>query len=184
MFKRLFDITFAIFGLIITLPAWFVFPLAIKIDSPGPVLYRQKRTTLYNKVFYIYKFRTMVKNAERMGARISDNKRDRRITKVGRLLRRFYIDEIPQLINILLGQMSVVGPRPERPVFNRKFSENIKEWNKRVYIKPGLTGYAQIHNITGLNPKEKIKHDLFYIKNQSLYLDTKIVVRQILKLFW
>lgn len=181
--KRLFDIGFAVFGIIITSPLWITIPFFIILDSKGPILFKQTRTTRYNKPFKLYKFRSMVKNAEKTtGPVITDGKKDARITRLGRFLRKYYLDEIPQFINILRGDMSVVGPRPERPIFNKKFSKNMP-WPKRIFIRPGLTGMAQINDITGLQPEEKLKFDLYYMKNQNFFLDIKIVIRQILKMF-
>ena len=183
LIKRIFDIGFALFGFVVTSLFWVLVPFLIVLDSKGSIIYKQTRTSLFNKTFTLYKFRTMKVGAERSGPVITDNKRDSRITKVGGFLRRFHLDEIPQLWNILMGDMSVVGPRPERPVFNKKFNKKIKSWSQRAFIKPGLTGYAQVYDITGLQPEEKLKYDLYYMKNQNFFLDLKIVIRQILKLF-
>lgn len=179
--KRSFDVLVSSAFLIISAPLWFIIPIAIKLESKGPVFYSQKRAARFNETFSFFKFRTMVADAEKSGPKISDNDKDPRITRVGRLLRKTHLDELPQLLSILKGDMSVVGPRPERPVFNKQFKKQFSNWDKRVYVKPGLTGLAQINNITGLNPKEKIKYDLYYIKHQSVLLDTRILLRQLLK---
>jgi len=182
LMKRVFDLVLAIIGLIVFALPMLIIGIIVILDFSGPVLYRQKRLKKYSKTFYIYKFRTMIKDAEKgIGPVISDNKKDKRITNFGRFLRKTHLDELPQLFSILKGDMSFVGPRPERPELAKKFSKKIKEWNKRVYIKPGLTGVAQINNITGLKPDEKIKSDIFYLRNQSLFLDIKIILQQLKK---
>lgn len=181
--KRCFDLLFSCIGILFSLPFLMIIPIMIKLDSEGPILYRQRRAAQFNRPFYIYKFRTMVTGAEKKtGVMISDNEQDPRITRLGRILRKTHLDEIPQLFLILFGQMSVVGPRPERPALNEKFEKEINGWTRRVYVKPGLTGLAQINDVTGLTPAEKIKYDLYYINHQSFMLDLEIVFIQILKL--
>jgi lipopolysaccharide/colanic/teichoic acid biosynthesis glycosyltransferase len=187
VFKRLFDIVFAATGLLLTAPLSVVIAVAIKLDSDGPVLFKQPRTTRLGQTFTFYKFRTMVENAEEMtGVTISQEDaggEDPRVTRVGRVLRRTYLDEIPQLLLILTGEMSVVGPRPAQTEIEHEFQTDHPEWVKRWSVKPGLTGLAQVNDATGLNPAEKLRYDLLYIKRQSLSYDLKLVVRQIRKVF-
>jgi len=181
--KRLVDFFGSVILMVILSPLMLVIATLIKLGSEGPVLYKQKRLTLYNRVFTLYKFRTMIKDAEKQtGPVISDNKTDHRVTGIGRALRKTHLDEIPQLFNIFMGDMSFVGPRPERPELSEQFNRQIKEWSRRVYVKPGLTGLAQIDRITGLDPKNKIKRDLYYIQNYSLLFDIKIIFKTIAQL--
>lgn len=182
--KRTIDLSAASILLILTLPLMLFTSAIIKFDSKGSVIYKQIRQSKFSKPFILYKFRTMIDNAEKeTGPIISDNKNDQRITSVGKFLRRTYLDELPQLINIIKGDMSLVGPRPERPELSKQFVNELIDWNKRLYIRPGLTGLAQIAGKTGLEPEEKLKYDLSYIKNQSLVLDLKILIRTIYYLF-
>lgn len=184
LFKRGFDIVFAAVALIATLPLTAAIAVAIKLDDGGPILYRQERSSDFGNPFPIYKFRTMVEDAESDGkAVISEEDAggfDPRVTMVGRFLRRTHLDEIPQLWSILVGHMSVVGPRPERPELEHTLLNDSIDWEKRWFVKPGLTGLAQINGVTGHDPREKLRYDLEYIRNQSIVYDVKIVIRQ----FW
>ncbi len=181
--KRIFDVAFAGLGLLFLAPLLVVIAVAIKVDSPGPVLYQQKRTAGFGETFTVSKFRSMVTDAEaESGAKISEEDAggvDPRVTRVGLVLRKTHLDEIPQLWSILVGDMSVVGPRPERPEIDQDIQEAVAEWQKRWFIKPGLTGLAQIHNVTGHEPAQKLNYDVKYIKQQSFIFDLKIVIRQI-----
>ncbi|MBX0287829.1 sugar transferase [Haloarcula salinisoli] len=181
--KRVFDVAFAGLALLCLAPVLTVIAAAIKLDSRGPVLYSQTRTAAFGETFKIYKFRSMVVNAEaKTGAKLSEEDagdRDPRVTRVGRVLRRTHLDEIPQLWSILVGDMSVVGPRPERPELDADIETNVEEWRSRWFVKPGLTGMAQINDVTGHQPAEKIRYDIQYIRNQSFSFDLKIVVRQL-----
>ncbi|MBO4249291.1 exopolysaccharide biosynthesis polyprenyl glycosylphosphotransferase [Halomicrobium sp. IBSBa] len=181
--KRLFDLMFSATGLLLLSPLIVVIALAVKIDSPGPVLYSQQRTAEFGDRFDIYKFRSMVTNAEAgTGARLSDEDAggvDPRVTRVGRLLRKTHLDEIPQLWSVLVGDMSVVGPRPERPELDSDIESSVDEWRSRWFVKPGLTGLAQINDVTGYDPQEKIRYDIEYIRKQSFWFDLKIVTRQL-----
>ncbi|MFC7177001.1 sugar transferase [Halosegnis marinus] len=181
--KRIFDLTFAVTALIILSPLLLVIAAAIKLDSPGPVLYRQTRTAAFGNMFTVAKFRSMVTEAEmETGATLSEEDAggtDPRVTRVGRVLRRTHFDEIPQLLAILRGEMSVVGPRPERPELDNEIEEGTEKWRRRWFVKPGLTGLAQINGITGFNPEKKLRHDIAYIRQQSFWFDLKILVRQL-----
>lgn len=183
-FKRMIDIIGSTFLVIILFPFYIIISIIIKLDSPGPIFYKQERLAIFGKRFNIIKFRTMIDNAEKnTGPVIITHKTaDDRITKIGKFLRKTHIDEFPQLLNILLGDMSFVGPRPERPIFSKELNKKIKEWNNRLYIKPGLTGFAQIACIGSLDANDKIHKDLYYIKNMSFLLDIEIIIRTILKI--
>ncbi|EJN57914.1 sugar transferase [Halogranum rubrum] len=183
VFKRLFDVLFAGVGLLLLAPVVLAVAVAIKLDSAGPVFYSQKRTAEFGETFEIYKFRSMVTDAEaETGATISEEDAggfDPRVTKVGRFLRQTHLDEIPQLWSILVGDMSVVGPRPERPELDADIRIGVVEWRKRWFVKPGLTGLAQINGATGHRPAEKLRYDVEYIQRQSFWFDVKIVLRQV-----
>lgn len=181
--KRVFDVVFAGVGLLIALPLIFIISLSIKIDSKGPIFYDQMRTAEFGETFRVYKFRSMVVNAEEQtGAKLSEEDnggRDPRVTSVGRVLRKTHLDEIPQLWSILVGDMSVVGPRPERPELDRDIEEGVTDWRRRWFVRPGLTGLAQINDVTGHEPAQKLRFDIEYIRHQSFTFDLKIVMRQI-----
>ncbi|MBX0348754.1 sugar transferase [Haloarcula pellucida] len=183
VFKRLFDVTFATVALGALLPVIAAIAAAIKLDDGGPLLYRQERTATLGETFTVSKFRTMVPDAEsQSGAVISAADAggvDPRVTAVGRVLRTTHLDEIPQLVAVLRGDMSVVGPRPERPELDADIESDLREWRSRWFVKPGLTGLAQIHGVTGHEPHRKLQHDIEYIRNQSIVFDLKIVVRQL-----
>jgi exopolysaccharide biosynthesis polyprenyl glycosylphosphotransferase len=149
----------------------------VKLSSRGPILYRQERMGMDGRTFEILKFRTMRIDAEPMGARMA-SKGDPRRTVVGAFLRRYSIDELPQLFNVLKGDMSLVGPRPERPVFIEEFKRQIPRYHLRHKVKAGITGWAQVNGLRGQTSIQKrIEYDLFYIENWSLMLDLKILVR-------
>lgn len=181
--KRMFDILFAVTALVALSPLLIVIAIAIKLDSSGPVLYRQERTATFGDTFTVAKFRSMVPDAESdSDAKLSDEdagERDPRVTHVGRILRRTHLDEVPQLLAILRGEMSVVGPRPERPELDTEMEDGANLWRRRWFVKPGLTGLAQINGVTGFNPKEKLRHDIAYIRKQSFWFDLNIVIRQL-----
>jgi sugar transferase (PEP-CTERM system associated) len=175
--KRTLDIVLSCIGLMITLPFFPLIALAIKLDSPGPVFFRQVRVGNREKTFVLYKFRTMGEDAEKGTGAVWAEKDDPRVTKLGRFLRKSRIDEIPQLFNVLKGEMSFVGPRPERPEFVEKLKRIINFYSKRHFIKPGLTGWAQIRYPYGSSVEdavEKLRYDLYYIKNICPFLDTLI----------
>ncbi|WP_424002622.1 sugar transferase [Haloarcula salina] len=181
--KRGFDIIFASAGLLVLLPVIVCIAGAIKLDDGGSILYRQDRTAVFGETFSIYKFRSMVENAEdETGATISDEDAggvDARVTPVGRILRQTHLDEIPQLWSILRGDMSVVGPRPERPELDVDIQTGVVDWQKRWFVKPGLTGPAQVNKVTGKEPSQKLRYDLEYVRDQSFGYDMKLVARQV-----
>ncbi len=182
--KRAFDIVFAGVGLLVLSPVIAVIALAIKLDDGASVLYSQDRTAAFGDTFTVYKFRSMVPDAESEGAQLSDEDAgdvDPRVTRVGRILRQTHLDEIPQLWSILVGDMSVVGPRPERPTLDSDIELDVDAWRSRWFVEPGLTGLAQINDATGYEPEEKLRYDIEYIRQQSFWFDVKIVIRQIWK---
>jgi lipopolysaccharide/colanic/teichoic acid biosynthesis glycosyltransferase len=175
------DLIAAAIGLLLTLPIWPLIALLIRLESRGPTIYRQDRVGLHGRIFNICKFRTMRVDAERHGARWA-RENDDRVTRVGRFLRRSRLDELPQLWNILRGDMSLVGPRPERPEFVAKLAELIPHYRQRHLIKPGLTGWAQIRFHYGssvADAQRKLCYDLYYLKHRSIDLDTAIIIRTI-----
>ncbi|HHQ2480337.1 TPA: sugar transferase [Bacillus cereus] len=176
--KRTFDMCFSTTLLILTLPIMLISAILIKIDSKGSVLYTQERVGVNGDLFKLMKFRSMIHEAEKDGERWAE-KNDLRITKVGRFIRRTRIDELPQLINVIKGDMSIIGPRPERPVFTEKFEKNYPGFKKRLIIKPGLTGWAQVNGGYDLNPLQKLELDLYYIENLSFKLELKILLKTI-----
>jgi len=175
--KRGIDICFSFFSLILSFPVLIICALAVKISSPGPVIYKQKRVGLLGKNFYLYKFRTMVQNAEENTGPVLSVQQDPRVTSVGRLLRACRLDELPQLFNILKGDMSLVGPRPERPFFAHQFADIIHDYYRRHLVRPGLTGLAQVYGKYSTTPEDKLRYDLYYIRNYSVFLDLKIILR-------
>ncbi|MDT8390802.1 MAG: sugar transferase [Lentisphaeria bacterium] len=177
--KRLIDIAFSFPALIISLPLWGLIAIAIKITSPGPVFFTQERVGLGGKIFNIIKFRTMAVDAEKDGAQWAV-KNDPRATRLGRFLRITRLDEVPQLINVLLGHMSLVGPRPERPEFVNELSKDIPFYDYRHMVPPGLTGWAQImykYGATKEDAMRKLEYDLYYTRRLSLQLDIEIILR-------
>jgi lipopolysaccharide/colanic/teichoic acid biosynthesis glycosyltransferase len=174
--KRLFDISFAIVALIVLLPILLIISMVIKIDDGGPILYRQERTAQFGTTFSVYKFRTMTQGSEETDPSEDENWR---VTRVGHLLRRTHLDEIPQLVLILTGRMSVVGPRATWTAEETHLRTSMDTWRKRWFVKPGLTGLAQIHGATSADPETKLRYDIEYIQRQSLWFDLEIVIRQI-----
>ncbi|HHV12445.1 MAG TPA: sugar transferase [Clostridiales bacterium] len=181
--KRVLDIIVSIIGIVITSPIMLIAVIAIKIDSPGKIIYKQERVTIHGKIFNLYKFRTMVSNAEEKTGAVLATEHDPRTTKVGRILRRFRIDELPQFVNVLSGSMSVVGPRPERPIFVEKFCKEIECYDKRFLVKAGITGFAQVFGRYDTSVKDKILYDLLYIKKYSFLLDIKLILLSIKIIF-
>lgn len=185
IFKKLIDLLFAGFFSLISLIFLPFIALAIKLESKGPLIYSQKRVGLNGKIFTVYKFRSMVKNAETGKAQWAQEN-DARVTRIGKFIRKTRIDEIPQFWNILKGDMSFVGPRPERPEFVSELKEQITFYNERHLVKPGLTGWAQINFPYGASvedAKQKLSYDLFYIKNQSVALDISIILKTVNTVF-
>ena len=174
-FKRLFDIVFSIIGIILASPFMLIIALAIKLYDGGPVFYTQERYTRDDKIFKIIKFRSMRVNADKDEQRIT-GKKDSRVTPIGNIIRNIHFDELPQLFNILVGDMSVVGPRPEWRVTTEQYCEQIPEFPFRLKVKAGLTGYAQVWGKYNTNPYDKLKLDMTYIENYSLWLDLKILM--------
>lgn len=208
--KRTMDIIGAIVGLILTLPVWLLVPIIIKFDSPGPVFYSQVRVGLNRrkkdrrvlnkvgvsdqrdrdrrrenysgKLFKVYKFRTMVNDAEKSTGAVWATKNDSRITRFGNFMRKTRIDEIPQFINVLKGEMALVGPRPERPEFVENLSQKVDNYLDRLEVKPGLTGLAQVENgydSSVSSVVNKVRYDLRYIENRSIWLDIKILFKTV-----
>jgi exopolysaccharide biosynthesis polyprenyl glycosylphosphotransferase len=180
--KRLMDVTISFIILAAFSPVWLLVALAIKIDSRGPVLYKQQRVGKDGKEFTIYKFRSMVKDAESRSGPKWAEKEDPRITRIGKLIRRARVDEAPQFFNVLIGDMSLVGPRPERPFFVEQLKRQIPFYSRRLKVKPGITGWAQIkggYDTSIENVKQKLQYDLFYLENMSLRMDLKILLNTI-----
>ncbi|WP_297521428.1 sugar transferase [uncultured Clostridium sp.] len=176
LFKRVVDLIIAIAGLVITLPIIAITCAIVRLESKGNPIYKQKRVGLNNKEFNIYKIRSMVSNAESKGAQWA-TKNDARVTSVGKFIRKTRIDELPQFFNILKGDMTIIGPRPEREIFYKEFEKDIPNFRDRLLIKPGLTGYAQVHGGYDVMPKEKLDLDIYYIENVNLGLDIKIILQ-------
>ncbi len=180
--KRGFDIVFSILFLLISVPLMAVLASLIKLTSPGPILYKQKRMGLDGHVFYMYKFRSMRIDAEKQAGAVWAKKHDARRTKLGTFMRCTSLDELPQFVNVLRGDMSLVGPRPERPPFVQKFKEKIPKYMLRHKVKSGITGWAQINGWRGNTSIEKrIEYDLYYIQNWSVSFDLKILIMTIWK---
>ena len=180
--KRFLDISMVIGGLLFPLlwPLWiiviFIIPILIWVEDRGPIFYSQKRIGKNKRVFKVYKFRTMIPDAEKITGAVWSTKDDPRITKIGHLLRKTALDEIPQLLNIIKGEMSFVGPRAERPELHDEFVKTIPEFDERLKVTPGLSGLAQINGSYDLDPSEKIKYDIEYIKKMSLLFDIRIII--------
>jgi exopolysaccharide biosynthesis polyprenyl glycosylphosphotransferase len=175
MVRRLFDIVLAIAGLVVAFPLLVIFSIAIKLDTKGTVFFRQVRVGVKGKYFQLLKLRTMEMDAEKDGPRWAVNN-DPRVTRIGKYLRKTRIDELPQLINVLKGDMSIIGPRPERPIFTEIFNQKTPGFIKRLAIKPGLTGWAQVNGGYDITPEEKLAYDLEYIRKRSFFLDVKILL--------
>ncbi|WP_088041572.1 sugar transferase [Bacillus sp. EAC] len=176
--KRTMDLILSLMAFIITAPFVLFFIALIKIDSPGPALFIQERVGLNGKIFKIYKLRTMRMDAEVNGPQWASTD-DPRITKLGNFLRKTRIDELPQFVNVIRGDMSLVGPRPERAFFLVKFNHEVPGFTNRLAVKPGLTGWAQVNGGYELTPKEKLELDLYYIEHQSIPLDIRIMFKTI-----
>lgn len=179
--KRIIDLLAAFLLCIVAIPVGLMTALAIKLESPGPVFYKQRRTGQYNDEFEVMKFRSMRNDAEKAGAQWA-TKNDARVTKVGNFIRKTRIDELPQIINIIRGEMSIVGPRPEREVFISELEKQIPYYRFRHAVKPGVTGLAQVSYPYGASVEDAIwkhKYDLFYIKHHSTLLDLKILLKTV-----
>ncbi len=181
--KRLMDLFISLTALIILAPVFLIVALIIKIESPGPVFFKQKRVGKGGRIFTVYKFRSMVKDAEKMTGPVWAGEKDPRVTRVGRIMRKLRIDEFPQLLNVLYSHMSIVGPRPERPYFVDRLKREYPFYTRRLRVKPGITGWAQVkgeYDTTIEQVKEKLAYDLYYIDNLSLSLDIRILFFTIL----
>lgn len=180
-FKRTFDILLLIISIPIIFPICIIIAILIKLDSDGPVLFKQKRVGQGEKIFEVIKFRTMYKDSEKDGPKFA-LKDDPRITRIGRILRRLHLDELPQFWNVLKGEMSFVGPRPEQVDFVEEFKKKIPYYSLRHLAKPGITGWAQVHYgyAAGLEETyQKLEYDLYYVKNMSIWLDILIIIKTI-----
>ena len=173
--KRLFDVVLCSLALIVLSPIMVIIAIAIKIDSPGPAIFKQERLGKNGKPFMLHKFRSMSITAEADGAHWTSEE-DPRITRIGSMIRKSRIDELPQFWDVVRGDMSLVGPRPERAVFYELFEEHIHGFSQRLLVTPGISGLAQVSGGYDLGPEEKIVYDIEYIKNQSVAMDTKIIL--------
>ncbi|MCI9336186.1 MAG: undecaprenyl-phosphate glucose phosphotransferase [Lachnospiraceae bacterium] len=175
--KRIMDVTGSLLGILLTSPVMLAAVILIKLTSPGPVIFRQERVGLHNKPFYMYKFRTMERQAPGEEKKAWTVRNDPRVTAVGKFLRRTSLDELPQLFNILQGNMSLVGPRPERPHFVDKFKEEIPRYMVKHQVRPGLTGWAQVNGLRGdTSIRKRIEYDIYYIENWTIWFDLKIIL--------
>ncbi len=185
--KRVLDILLALILFVVMLPVLLITAVAIVSESGGPVLYRQQRVGLRGKIFNVFKFRSMRVDAERDGHPVWAKKEDDRVTWVGRIIRKIRADELPQLINVLMGDMSFVGPRPERPEFVAELVQAIPYYDLRHHVKPGITGWAQVSYPYGSSIKdsrEKLQYDLYYLKNYSIFLDVNILLQTVQVILW
>ncbi|MFT0561362.1 sugar transferase [Bacillus cereus] len=176
--KYIIDVMFSLFGVIVSSPIILIFSLLIILESPGSPFYFQERLGLNGNKFSVMKLRSMRNDAEKNGAKWAE-KNDPRITKIGIFIRKTRIDELPQLFNILKGDMSLVGPRPERSIFTEQFEKEVPGFKKRLKVKPGLTGWAQVNGGYEITPKEKLDLDIYYINHASIMLDLKIILKTI-----
>ena len=184
--KRLFDLFLSFFLLLFLSPFFILVGILIKITSKGPIIYSQERLGYMGKPYWIYKFRSMIVNAEEKSGPVWASDDDPRVTPLGRILRKFRIDELPQLINVFLGQMSLIGPRPERPYFTEKLKEKFPLYERRFRVRPGITGWSQIKHPSDLEEddvRQKLRYDFYYIENLSLNLDLKILISTIVVVF-
>lgn len=180
--RRVIDFIISLLSLVIVIPIILITSIFIMLESPGNPFYVQSRMGFMGKEFNLIKLRSMRTDAEKNGAQWAD-KNDSRITKVGRFIRKTRIDELPQIFNVLKGDMSIIGPRPERQIFVEEFVKYIPNFPKRLEVKPGLTGWAQVNGGYEITPEEKLRLDLFYIENRRFLLDVKIVLRTIQIIF-
>jgi exopolysaccharide biosynthesis polyprenyl glycosylphosphotransferase len=183
LLKRVLDVTLSILALILASPVMLIIAVLIKKQDGGNVFYKQERVTEDEKTFDVLKFRTMVMNAEKLSGPVFAGEDDPRITKLGRFMRSTRIDELPQIINILKGEMSWVGPRPERPFFVEQFKNEIPDYKYRTTVKAGLTGLAQVWGKYSTTPEDKVRYDIIYIKNYSILLDLKLILQTIKIMF-
>jgi exopolysaccharide biosynthesis polyprenyl glycosylphosphotransferase len=180
--KRFLDVVFAVLLIVLTAPLMALIAAAIRLNSRGPALFRQLRVGLHGKSFFIYKFRSMYENAERKTGPVWASAGDKRVTPVGRILRRFRLDEIPQAFNVLRGEMSMIGPRPERPYFVDELAKQIPFYAFRHRVKPGITGWAQVMYRYGdsfEDALEKLKYDFYYVEHGSFWCDLRILMKTV-----
>lgn len=179
IFKRLFDITISMIGLIITSPILLITAIAIKLESSGPIIFKQERLGLNGKVFKIYKFRSMYQGAEKGG--VYEKKGDPRVTKVGKFIRKTSIDELPQFVNILKGEMSLIGPRPALTYHPWSYNEYTEEQKRMFHVRPGVTGWAQVNGRKEVEWPRRIELNVEYVDKMSLYFDLMIFFKTIFK---
>jgi exopolysaccharide biosynthesis polyprenyl glycosylphosphotransferase len=180
--KRALDLACSIVGLVLSSPAMLLIGIAIRLDSKGPAIYRQTRVGLRGRPFEVLKFRSMRTDAEAENGAQWAQDEDPRVTRVGRFLRRYRLDELPQFVNVIRGEMSFVGPRPERPVFVEQLRQKISYYDERHSVRPGLTGWAQVSYHYGASFEDtarKLEYDLFYLKNMSVLFDCAIILKTI-----
>ncbi|HJF93519.1 MAG TPA: exopolysaccharide biosynthesis polyprenyl glycosylphosphotransferase, partial [Lachnoclostridium phocaeense] len=182
--KRCVDLFGAVVALILFSPVMAVVAVIIKVTSPGPLIFKQERIGMRNKPFYMYKFRSMVVQDASAEKKAWTTQNDPRVTPIGKFIRKTSIDELPQLVNVLKGDMSLVGPRPERPQFVEQFKEEIPRYMVKHQVRPGLTGWAQVNGYRGdTSIWKRIEHDLYYIENWTLGFDFKIIIMTFFKGF-
>lgn len=185
--KRIFDIVFSLALIVATLPIILLTAIAIKLESPGPAIYRQTRVGLYGQEFDLLKLRSMRQDAEKGGQAVWAQKDDPRVTRIGRIIRKIRVDELPQAWNVLRGQMSFVGPRPERPAFVEELGAHLNYFAERHMVKPGITGWAQINYPYGASledSRHKLEYDLYYAKNYTPFLDVVIILQTLRVVLW
>ena len=176
--KRSMDIMGSLAGILLCLPLWGISAILIVLGTPGPVFYRQVRLGKYGKPFVLWKLRTMVADAERESGPVWSRKGDRRVTRIGRFLRRWHIDETPQFFNVLIGDMSIIGPRPEQAEIIRALEYSVPDYRNRLQVRPGITGLAQIrqnYDSCIRDVQRKVRYDVLYIRKMCAYLDMKIL---------
>lgn len=177
--KRLIDVEISFVTLLLLSPLILLIMILIKMESKGPAFFKQERVGKDGKIFLLYKFRSMYQHAEKETGPVLAEKNDQRVTKIGRILRKIRFDELPQLWNVLKGDMSLVGPRPERPFFVERFKREIPGYVERLQVRPGITGFAQVHLTYDISPKDKLRYDLLYVRKHSITLDLDIILRTI-----
>jgi len=185
--KRVFDLSSSLLLLSLTLPIQVLAAILVRADSPGPILYRQERVGLNGKTFMLLKFRSMRTDAEKDGVPQWAQSGDDRVTRIGRFIRKTRIDELPQIFNVLRGDMSFIGPRPERPFFVEQLGQEIAYYNERHRVKPGISGWAQLHYPYGASvedARQKFQYDLYYIKNYSIFLDVIVLIQTARVVLW
>lgn len=184
LLKRLFDILFSLFAIILTSPVILLISIGIKLSSSGPIIFKQERVGMNRRTFQMYKFRSMKQSSETISNSTWTTENDPRRTKFGTFLRKTSLDELPQFFNVLKGDMSVVGPRPERPFFVDQFKEDIPKYMIKHHVRPGITGWAQVSGLRGdTSIEDRIVHDIFYIENWTLLFDIKIIIKTIVNGF-